>query len=459
MPSVPELWKLFSFRELTTNHRQEGDHNTRWRELLAHARYGVMDADDVKYLSARLINTAACKSSSEYLNLFVAKFLECEAMGSHPVCLLPKRSMCQEFNSAVMKQKGLSAMRILAQDRIFCDKRVHKKVVETLKELDDRETGGFPESIDLAVNGRVMLRINDKRVPGLVNGSRGTVREIIKDRAGHFVSQIMIKFDDIDEVQCIERKEKYIQVMPGCHVYRNMFPLINSYAMTIHKSQSLSLPCVFVDLGNSIFCSGMSYVALSRCKSHEGLHVMNLNCSKIVASKNACREYSRLKSNLHVPSNTVTIGKSNERTWYTTNAQMKASRALTADISNVKSNVKPKNPPKRKSNPAKRKCTDTGHVAAKTSKPNNGAEVIIGRVEERLFTYSPVREQWQRTMCNAFGWPFHSISRPEHVMSEDNVETLRRAHQDTPIIGDGNCWYRTVSHIVTGTEAHFEVVK
>ena len=29
MPCVPDLWKLFSFKELTTNHRQGGEHNTR----------------------------------------------------------------------------------------------------------------------------------------------------------------------------------------------------------------------------------------------------------------------------------------------------------------------------------------------------------------------------------------------------------------------------------------------
>ena len=76
--------------------------------------------------------------------------------------------------------------------------------------------------------------------------TRGTVTGMAKDRTGKFVSHILVKFDEIEEIQCIERKQKYIQVMPGYHVYRNMFPLMNTYAMTIHKSQSLSLACVFM---------------------------------------------------------------------------------------------------------------------------------------------------------------------------------------------------------------------
>ena len=74
-----------------------------------------------------------------------------------------------------------------------------------------------------------------------------------------------------------------------------MFPLTVSYAMTIHKSQSLSLDCVFADLGKDVFCPGMAYVALSRCRSHKGLHLLNFCPTKVYASGKACVEYSRLQ--------------------------------------------------------------------------------------------------------------------------------------------------------------------
>ena len=43
------------------------------------------------------------------------------------------------------------------------------------------------------------------------------------------------------------------------------------YAMTIHKSQGKTLENVLVDLGHGAFASGQVYVALSRCRSIDGI--------------------------------------------------------------------------------------------------------------------------------------------------------------------------------------------
>ena len=145
-----------------------------------------------------------------------------------------------------------------------------KKVVMKLAEIDDRETGGLGNTLEVAINTRVMLRVNDKKTPGLVNGARGTIKDFHFNRQRGMVDRIMVKFDDISELQPIERIQRHFLIF-GNHVYRSMFPLIVSYAMTIHKSQSLSLPCVFADIGSEVFCSAMTYVALSRCKEYEGL--------------------------------------------------------------------------------------------------------------------------------------------------------------------------------------------
>ena len=41
--------------------------------------------------------------------------------------------------------------------------------------------------------------------------------------------------------------------------------------MTIHKSQGKTFGSVVVDIGDGAFSHGQTYVALSRCKSLEGL--------------------------------------------------------------------------------------------------------------------------------------------------------------------------------------------
>lgn len=53
------------------------------------------------------------------------------------------------------------------------------------------------------------------------------------------------------------------------------FPIKQSNAITIHKSQGQSFDKAYLDLGDNSFCHGQTYVALSRCRSLEGLSLIN----------------------------------------------------------------------------------------------------------------------------------------------------------------------------------------
>jgi hypothetical protein len=81
----------------------------------------------------------------------------------------------------------------------------------------------------------------------------------------------------------------------GTKVTCKQMPLIVTYACSVHKVQGLSLRAMKVDLGNTIFCPGQSYVALSRATDPELTCVRNFDPSKVTASKSAVDYYKGLE--------------------------------------------------------------------------------------------------------------------------------------------------------------------
>ena len=71
-------------------------------------------------------------------------------------------------------------------------------------------------------------------------------------------------------------------------------PLILAWAITIHKAQGASIELAEIDIGNSVFACGQTYVALSRVVSLDGLYLTSFNYRKIKVSSKVKKFYSNL---------------------------------------------------------------------------------------------------------------------------------------------------------------------
>ena len=124
-----------------------------------------------------------------------------------------------------------------------------------------------PETLSLKEGARVMF-VKNNFEEGYVNGTLGVVVKCTPDRIK--IRTTKGNFIDVEEESWRIEEDNKIKA----EIIQ--YPLRLAWAITVHKSQGMSLDAAEIDLSNS-FESGMGYVALSRVRSLEGLYLKGLN--------------------------------------------------------------------------------------------------------------------------------------------------------------------------------------
>lgn len=309
---IINFWKeLFSYDELTINVRQHED--TEFENALSEIRLGIVSESTARLLRRQEIKLSA-RTSDECLNELCNYISQ---LPSSTVCFFATKAQCNSINNAMLQKITGPTVLLKSNDRI--EARTKKQSEKAKKQLQEwarndksNLTAGLVDVIELKLGAKIMLLRNIDVASGLVNGAIGTVKKIHRGiTSNQPIDKLTILFD------CGEREIEPVQTvisLTSARVVRSQFPITLAYAITIHKSQGLTVSNCLVDIGESIFSKGQSYVALSRVKSLDGLHILNFNPRSVQADEQAINEYNRLRQlyrpelgtiNTHSTSNTL----------------------------------------------------------------------------------------------------------------------------------------------------------
>lgn len=243
---------------LTTNHRQQQKY---FMDLLMNIRTGQCTKHDYTTLTERLV-----KDIQPGMIHLVTSNQHANTINQHNL---------QEINDEAF-----------VYDATFSSCGDPANALDLLNELrlQFQQKGLF--QLTLKKGARVMLTKNLDVEGGLVNGSVGTI-------IGYTSERFPIVLFDIGIRQTIEPAEWTLEFGDDKAVVSQL-PLLLCWAVTIHKSQSLTLDSAMMDLG-SCFCEHQVYVALSRVKHLDGVFLASFDPAKIKVNQKVITFYSELQ--------------------------------------------------------------------------------------------------------------------------------------------------------------------
>ena len=172
---------------------------------------------------------------------------------------------------------------------------------------------GLEAELVMARGVRVILTTNLWTTAGLVNGALETVQDILyrEDQGPPFLPiAIHISFDKYTgPVITSSEGIKVVPIAPiqrswegkvGSLCTRMQVPIRLAWAVTVHKSQGLTLDKAVIDIGNNEFTAGLTFVAVSRVRELEDIIFKPFNFERLQRIKECKRIRERKEEELRL---------------------------------------------------------------------------------------------------------------------------------------------------------------
>ena len=132
-----------------------------------------------------------------------------------------------------------------------------------------------------------------------VNGDLGTVYDLGTDFIKVEIKGIVYQVEpNVWEDIRYEFNPLSQKLQPKVKGFFKQYPLKLAWAITIHKSQGLTFDTIYLDIGNGAFAPGQTYVALSRCRSLNGIHLKKeIQVKDILCDKRVVQFFEYVRTN------------------------------------------------------------------------------------------------------------------------------------------------------------------
>lgn len=146
------------------------------------------------------------------------------------------------------------------------------------------EKAALNYNVELTEKAQVIITRNIDITKRLVNGTRGVIK--------HLGSEYVIIQDVYNNTHAINYYKDIINKKKATYILH--MPIRTSYALSIHKSQGMTIDAVELDLGANIFAYGQSYTALSRAKSLKSIKIINVDKTSFKLNPYVKKFYSNI---------------------------------------------------------------------------------------------------------------------------------------------------------------------
>ena len=148
------------------------------------------------------------------------------------------------------------------------------------KEKGKVDMGNRPteQQLSLCIGARVVFLVNDTVSYHYCNGEMGTITElnndtvVIRSDSGNMVILGRYEWKMIEYVEKIDKEGNTCLGTETVGTFEQ-FPLKLAWAITVHKAQGQTYDKVNI-IADRFFENGHMYVALSRCRTKEGMHIV-----------------------------------------------------------------------------------------------------------------------------------------------------------------------------------------